>query len=70
MDEEFDALIRNHTLDLVPYSPGHNVVGNKWVFKLKLNPNGNVEKYTKPGWLLRDSTKHLELTSRKPLVQW
>ena len=45
MDEEFGALIRNHTWDLVPYSPQYNIVGNKWVFKLKINPNKSVERY-------------------------
>ncbi|RVW19251.1 Retrovirus-related Pol polyprotein from transposon RE2 [Vitis vinifera] len=45
MDEEFGALILNHPWDLIPYSPQYNVVGNKWVFKLKINPNGSVERY-------------------------
>ena len=45
MDEEFGALIRNHTWDLVPYSPQYNIVGNKWVFKLKINLNKSVERY-------------------------
>ena len=45
MDEEFSALIRNHTWDLVRYSPQYNIVGNKWVFKLKLNPKRGVERY-------------------------
>ena len=45
MGEVFGTLIRNYTWDLVPYSPQYNIVGNKWVFKLKLNPNGNVERY-------------------------
>ena len=45
MDEEFGALISNHTWDLVPYSPQYNIVRNKWVFKMKINLNGSVERY-------------------------
>ena len=45
MDEEFGALIWNHTWDLVPYSPQYNMVRNKWVFKMKINLNGSVERY-------------------------
>lgn len=34
MQEEFDALIRNKTWDLVPATPTMNVVGSKWIFKI------------------------------------
>ena len=30
---------------MVPYSPQHNIVGNKWVFKIKLNSDGIIERY-------------------------
>lgn len=43
MQAEFDALIKNHTLDLVPLSPSQNLVGCKWVFKTKFKPNGSVD---------------------------
>ena len=39
------ALVQNHTWDLEPYSPQYNIFGNKWVFKLKFNPNRCVERY-------------------------
>ena len=45
METEFWALQDNHTWQLVPRSPGTNIVSSKWVFKLKQKPDGSVEKY-------------------------
>ena len=45
MDEEFDALTRQGTWVLVPPSPTQNVVGCKWVFKLKHNSDGSINRY-------------------------
>ena len=45
MDEKFVALTRQRTWILVPPSPTQNVVGCKWVFKLKHNSDGSISKY-------------------------
>lgn len=45
MLEEYNALIQNGTWSLVPSSLAKNIVGCKWIFKLKLNPNGSIERY-------------------------
>jgi hypothetical protein len=45
MDEEMTALDKNEAWDLVELSTGRNPIGNKWVFKKKLNAEGKVEKY-------------------------
>jgi hypothetical protein len=45
MDEEMEALDKNEAWDLVEFLTGRNTIGNKWVFKKKMNAKGKVEKY-------------------------
>ena len=45
MEEEMASLDKNEACDLVELSTGRNPIGNKWVFKKKLNAEGKVEKY-------------------------
>ncbi|KAK1557064.1 hypothetical protein Q3G72_017242 [Acer saccharum] len=45
MAEEFNALNKNDTWTLVPQSPSHNTVGCKWVFRIKRNSDGSIERY-------------------------
>ncbi|KAK0590804.1 hypothetical protein LWI29_031925 [Acer saccharum] len=45
MSKEFDALNRNGTWDLVPSHSSHNIVGCKWVFRIKRSPDGSVSRY-------------------------
>jgi hypothetical protein len=45
MVDEMKALENNEAWDLVELSTGRNPIGRKWLFKKKLNAEGNVEKY-------------------------
>ncbi|KAL9241610.1 hypothetical protein vseg_015702 [Gypsophila vaccaria] len=45
MNDEFQALQRNGTWTLVSSESAQNVVGCKWVFRIKYHPNGTIEKY-------------------------
>ena len=44
-DCEYDSLLRNDTWDFVPLPKGKNVVGSRWVSKLKHNSDGSIERY-------------------------
>ncbi|BBG99703.1 Far-red impaired responsive family protein, partial [Prunus dulcis] len=45
MTEEINALLKNNTWSLVPHSPLHAPVGCKWVFRIKRNSDGSIERY-------------------------
>ncbi|GAA0165401.1 transmembrane signal receptor [Lithospermum erythrorhizon] len=45
MKSELDALEANETCDIVSLPSGHKPIGCKWVYKVKCNPDGNVNKY-------------------------
>ena len=45
MKEEFDALSKNHTWDLVTLFPGKSVVGCKLIYKIKTRSDGSIECY-------------------------
>jgi hypothetical protein len=45
MEEEMASLDKNEAWDLVELPTGRNPIGNKRVFKKKLNAEGKVEKY-------------------------
>ena len=45
MDAKFQALQRQQTWSLVLAPPHANLVGCKWVFKIKLNSDRNIARY-------------------------
>jgi histone deacetylase 1/2 len=45
MNSEFDALLRNQTWELVPPSHHLNVIGCRWIFKIKRKADGSIERY-------------------------
>jgi hypothetical protein len=42
---EMEAHLENGTWELVKLPHGRKAIGSKWVFKVKRNPNGTVERY-------------------------
>lgn len=45
MQEEYNALKRNHAWTLVAPTPSMNIVGSKWIFKIKYNSDGTVQRH-------------------------
>ena len=45
MQSEYDALMRNGTWTLVDLPASRTAIGCKWVFRVKENPDGSVNKY-------------------------
>jgi histone deacetylase 1/2 len=45
MQAEYQALMHNHTWSLVPLPPHKKAIGCKWVFRVKENPDGTVNKF-------------------------
>jgi hypothetical protein len=44
MDEEIDQIKKNETWSLVPRPDDKNVIGTKWVFRNKLDENGEITR--------------------------
>ena len=45
MQEEIKILTQNYTYDLVPRPSNANIMGSKWLFKMKLKENGKINRY-------------------------
>lgn len=45
MSKEFNSTKENYTWDLVAASKRMNIVGCCWVFTIKYNPDGSIDKY-------------------------
>ena len=46
MDEEYNALMKNKTWQLVPAHLGNNnIIDCKWIFKIKKKSDGSIERY-------------------------
>jgi hypothetical protein len=45
LEEEYNSLVRNETWELVPPPEACNVIGSKWVMKIKRDADGNVDRH-------------------------
>jgi len=44
-EEEMQALVQNKTWELVPKSKDTKLISCKWVYRLKVQSNGSIERY-------------------------
>jgi histone deacetylase 1/2 len=44
INNEYGALIRNKTWRLVPPPKGKNIIGRKWVYKVKKKADGTIDR--------------------------
>lgn len=45
MNEEYNALLQNKTWTLVPHQTSMNIVGSRWVYKIKEKSDGSIERF-------------------------
>ena len=45
MEEDIRALHHNHSWTLVTKSPNMNVIGCRWIYKVKKKPHGTIDRY-------------------------
>jgi hypothetical protein len=69
MNDEYQALMENKTWHLVPPSSTCNIIVCKWVYRIKKNVYGTIDRY-KARLLAKGLKKDMVLTMRRPSVQW
>jgi len=45
MNSEYQAVMKNKTWHLVPRPKGNNIIGCKWVYKVKRKADGTIDRY-------------------------
>ena len=45
MQQSYDALLKNKTWDIVPLPPNRQAIGCKWVFRVKKNVDGSINRF-------------------------
>jgi hypothetical protein len=59
MDLELEAIESNDTWELTSLPVGANKIGVKWIYKIKYNENGKVEKH-KARLVAKDTLRNME----------
>ena len=45
MESEYSSLLKNDTLNLVPPPEEKNIVGSRWILKVKRDQDGGVDRF-------------------------
>lgn len=45
MKEELAALVEKNTWSIIPLPKGKHVVGSRWIYKIKFNSDGSINRY-------------------------
>ena len=64
MKEKLDALSKNHTWDLVTFSPRKSMVGCKWIYKSKTCFDRSIERY-KARLVVKGFTQEYEIDNEE-----
>ena len=68
MVEEYNSIMKNDVLDIVPIPEGKLMVTSKWLYKIKHADDGSIKKYKvrwressprKSEWIMRRCLLHL-----------
>ena len=70
MNSEYSSLMKNDTWELVPRPEGINVVGSRWIFKIKRDADGAVEKFKRRVSLQRGIRKLRVWITAKYFLLW
>ena len=65
METEMESLHKNEVCDLVKLPKDRRAVGSKWVFKLKVGPDGSVERHKARFWWLKGFHRNMVLITMK-----
>ena len=60
LDAEYDQLVAANTWELVPRSTAANVISGKWVFRIKRNADGSIDRY-KARWVARGFSQRKDI---------
>lgn len=45
MEQEFEPLMVTGTWSMCPWPKHHNVIHNKWVYRIKQKPDGSIDRF-------------------------
>ena len=68
MIEEYWSIMKNDVWDIVPKLENKSVVSSKWIYKIKHDADGSIEKSKKDLWL-EDSLRKRGLIMKRLFLQ-